>query len=337
MTSVQFRWNGISERDMDLLFLEEFALNKDFVSLFLQKTGNTELFSYKIISEEISLTDAALGESDLTIVLEKDGHKVALLVEDKIHATAQPRQYERYVERGEKGVREKIYDAFYIFLIAPEEYIKNNSSAAKYPLKVTYEECQKLFAEPITVRNQLRYQQFSEAIKQAHRPYNKIVDTVSTVFWSKYVCYLHTHYPNIELRSKVKEKSKNGDWPTYKTSLDLKPVYIHHKMNMRGVEYSYIDLTFNGLAAHREELKGLLKDMLREQYIPQFGIHKAGNSAVLRLVAPKCLDWQIPFEEQIATVEEHLYLVSLMCETAKRIDRERLIALYEEAAPEKIR
>ena len=32
---MQFQWNGVSERDMDLLFLEEFALNEDFLNLFL--------------------------------------------------------------------------------------------------------------------------------------------------------------------------------------------------------------------------------------------------------------------------------------------------------------
>ena len=100
---------------------------------------------------------------------------------------------------------------------------------------------------------------------------------------------------------------------------------------------AYIDLTFNGLAAHREELKALLKDMLGEQYAPQFGIHKAGNSAVLRLISPKYLDWQIPFEEQIDVVEDHLRLVALLCETAKQIDRERLSAFYAVAAPEKLK
>lgn len=153
--------------------LEEFALNEDFLNLFLQKTGNAELFSYKIVSEEVSLTDAVLGESDLTIVLEKDGRNVALLIENKIHAIARPRQYERYVERGEKGVREEQYSAFYVFLIAPAEYMKNNSSAAKYPLKVTYEECRELFIASTTVRNQLKYQQLSAAIEQARRPYTK--------------------------------------------------------------------------------------------------------------------------------------------------------------------
>ena len=77
--------------------------------------------------------------------------------------------------------------------------------------------------------------------------------------------------------------------------------------------------------------------MLGEQYAPRFGIHKAGSSAVLRLVAPKYLDWQIPFEEQIDVVEDHLRLVALLCETAKQIDRERLSAFYAVAAPEKLK
>ena len=74
--------------------------------------------------------------------------------------------------------------------------------------------------------------------------------------------------------------------------------------------------------------------MLGEHYDPQFGVHKAGKSAVLRLVAPKCLDWQMPFEEQIDTVEEHLRLVSKLCEATKRIDKERLLDFYMEVALE---
>lgn len=334
---MKFRFNGVSERDMDLLFLEEFAVNKDFLNLFIHKIEDTDLANYKVVSEEVSFVDAALGESDLTIILERDGHKVALLVEDKINAVAQPRQYERYVERGNKGVQEELYDAFYVFLIAPAEYFEGNESAQKYPLKVTYEECRDLFLNSTDARSELKYQQLTEAIELGHKPYSKIVDEVSTTFWDGYVRYMQTHYPDIELKSKVREKSKNGDWPTYKTNLDMKTVYIHHKMKMKGVEYSNIDLTFNGLAEHREQLKELLKDMLGEHYDPQFGVHKAGKSAVLRLVAPKCLDWQVPFEKQIDTVEEHLRLVSKLCEAAKRIDKERMIDFYTEVTLEKLK
>ena len=86
---MMFRFNGVSERDMDLLFLEEFAVNKDFRDLFIQQIQDFDLNGYEIVSEELSFVDAALGESDLTIVLENKGHKVALLIEDKINAVAQ--------------------------------------------------------------------------------------------------------------------------------------------------------------------------------------------------------------------------------------------------------
>ena len=128
---MRFRFNSVSERDMDLLFLEEFAVNRDFLNLFIQEIKDISLADYEVVSEEVSFVDEALGESDLTIILERDGHKVALLIEDKINAIAQPRQYERYVERGNKGIQEKLYDAFYVFLIAPsayiEEYINNEN------------------------------------------------------------------------------------------------------------------------------------------------------------------------------------------------------------------
>lgn len=334
---MEFRFNGISERDMDLLFLEEFAINRDFLNLFLRKVQSIDFTSSVIISEEVSFVDTALGESDLTIVLENKGRRIALLIEDKINAIAQPRQYERYVERGRKGINENLYDAFYIFLIAPTDYIEGNDSAAKYPHKVTYEECQALFAACDDLRSNLKYRQISEAIKQGHRPYTKIVDGTSTLFWEHYVLYMQEHYPHIELKSKAREKSKRGDWPTYKTCLDLNAVYIHHKMQMKGVTYSNIDLTFNRLGAHREELKALLKEMLGDRYDSKFGIHRAGNSAVLRLVAAKCIDWQVPFEDQLEVVDEHLRLVSKLCEAAEQIDKKRLLEFYADKAPEKLK
>lgn len=330
---MEFQFNTVSERDMDLLFLEEFAINKGFLNLFLQKIkGEPGLSEYQIISEEISHVEPALGESDLTVILEKDSHKIALLIEDKISAAPQPQQYKRYEQRGKKAIQERQYDDFFIFLIAPKEYLDGSTSASQYPHHVTYEECIDLLTQQTDVRSQLKVQQLTQAIAQASKPYTKTVDPKSTDFWDKYVQYLHTHYPDIALRSKVSTKSKDGDWPTYWTVLDMKQVYIHHKMNMKGVNYSYIDLTFNGLAAHREQLKALLKDMLGENYGPLFGMHKAGKSAVLRLVAPKNLDWQKPFEDQIDTVELHLQLVTKLCKAAKQIDRTRLQEFYLETS-----
>ncbi|MBR2490687.1 MAG: PD-(D/E)XK nuclease family protein [Ruminiclostridium sp.] len=165
---MEFRFNGVSERDMDLLFLEEFAVNPDFLNLFIQKIETASLAGYKIASAEVSFVDPVLGESDLAIVLEHNGHKAALLIENKIAAVAQPQQYERYVKCGEQGIQEKLYDIFYVFLIAPAAYFPVNDSEKKYPLEVTYEECRDLFSCKNDARSRLKYQQIIEAIKLGH-------------------------------------------------------------------------------------------------------------------------------------------------------------------------
>lgn len=43
----------------------------------------------------------------------------------------------------------------------------------------------------------------------------------------------------------------------------------------------------------------------------------------------------MPFEAQLDTVEEHLRLVSKLCETASYIHKERLLTFYSEALPGK--
>ena len=39
---MHFRFNGVSERDMDILFLEEFAVNRYFLQLFLRKIEDVD-------------------------------------------------------------------------------------------------------------------------------------------------------------------------------------------------------------------------------------------------------------------------------------------------------
>ena len=73
--------NDISERDMDLLFLEEFVCSPSFAALFLAKIG---LDGASVIEIEHSKMDLDLGESDMTVIVEKNGVRYGLLIEDKM-------------------------------------------------------------------------------------------------------------------------------------------------------------------------------------------------------------------------------------------------------------
>ena len=85
--AIQCTFADVTEHDMDLLFLEEFVCSDEFLKLFTQQIGVTNA---RVLSVHSSLTDVVLGESDITVVLESDGKRIALLIENKIDAIAMP-------------------------------------------------------------------------------------------------------------------------------------------------------------------------------------------------------------------------------------------------------
>jgi hypothetical protein len=55
---------AVSERDVDLLILEEMSVNRTFIEAFLAEIGLDELQQWKVFH---SVTDSALGETDLLV------------------------------------------------------------------------------------------------------------------------------------------------------------------------------------------------------------------------------------------------------------------------------
>lgn len=77
---IECKFSDVSERDMDLLFLEEFVVSEEFAKLFSEKVN--EPFSH-IISVQQSKVDSEFGESDMTVIADCEGVKVGFLIEDK--------------------------------------------------------------------------------------------------------------------------------------------------------------------------------------------------------------------------------------------------------------
>ncbi len=73
---IDCKFNGVTERDMDILIAEECAASQDFLNIFLEAIG---LEDAEIISIELSKTDVEYGESDITIIVEKDGVPLKLI------------------------------------------------------------------------------------------------------------------------------------------------------------------------------------------------------------------------------------------------------------------
>lgn len=289
-------FDKVYERDVDLYVINNFSNNHTFLDLFLKKIDKE---NYTVLSAESSLSDEN-GESDITIVIEKNGHKIGLLIEDKIDALAMPNQSGRYFIRGEKGIRDGKYDEFYVFIIAPRDYLASNSEAKKYPYQISYEEL--LEAVPDEYGKAL----INKALEIKKKGYEPIEDKKATKFWQEYYNYIDNNYKNrIDIYKTEGPRGSKAGWPRIRTK--DKRVYIMHKSD-RGC----IDLTFDGMAEHYKEFWNYIEPLLEEGMT----IQKTSKSMAIRMEVPP-LDFQNDFAiytnemkeimDKIVYLEEFLY------------------------------
>lgn len=310
MNEFNFKFNDITERDMDMLFLEEIASSKAFANIFLSKVG---MENGTVIGTELSKTAIEFGESDMTVVLSIENRRHALLIEDKIDAMAMPQQCERYFKRGELGVANGEYDSFDIFIIAPEKYLSHNIEATKYPNKVTYEECAEYFASQNNIRSVFKLQQISQAINKQKHGYQVIENKAVTEFWDKYITYKEKNHPELWLVSKRGVKGVNAHWPQYNTVIDN--MIIYHKS-----EVGYVDMTISGAA---DKIIGLEQAFLNTSFnLSERGMTlvKTGKSAAIRIIVP-ILDFTKPFEIYSKDISVCFAAIVKLTNAAKEISR----------------
>ncbi len=311
------KFADISEHDMDMLFLEEFVVSKDFLNIF---TSKLNIYDASVVEIEHSKTHHEFGESDMTIIIEVDGKKHGLLIEDKIDAIAMPEQCDRYMKRGNIGIESGDYSSFDVFIVAPENYIGNNIEAQKYPNKVTYEECLKYFQTNIDARKNFKLSQIKQAIYKQKTGYQVVENKAVTDFWSQYIAYKKQNYDGLLLTATEGPRGSNATWPQFNTIMEK--IYIIHKADRK-----FVDLTIPGMANSLPQLEMLLNEMVN---LKEHGmtVHPTGKSAAVRLLVPS-LDFSKPFDEQIEKVEECFKAIEKMSEMVKRLDSAKIRLFLE--------
>lgn len=314
---IKCTFSDVSERDMDLLFLEEFVCSPEFLSIFLSKIG---LNGAAIVETEQSKVDVEFGESDMTVIVEKDGNRYGLLVEDKIDAIAMPNQSSRYVERGKKGIRNGDYKEFYVFIVAPKEYLAVNEEAKKYPNQVTYEECLEYFRLLNNSRAIFKMQQIEQAIYKQKNGYQVVENAAVTAFWRNYAEYQKSHHPELISREINGSKGSNSTWVTFHTN--YKKIKIFHKS-----EKGYVDLEFAGLGEKTAELKKLLVSVIGKLWDKGLQVYQTGKSAVLRINVPE-IDFKSEFINCRSEVEIALSAAQRLYSILDDIPEEEINKLF---------
>lgn len=281
---MNIKFEKVLERDIDLLMINKFINHPKTIDFFLEKV---ELYGYKLVDIEHSLMDNELGESDITLIVEKENNKIGILIENKIDAVAMDLQPERYVKRGDKAVSLGIYNEYRIFIIAPKKYLETNIYAKKYPNNISYEDL-------LDFMNDDKYavSLLEKAIEEKENGYEVIENEMVTKFWHKYYNFIKENYSSIKINEIIGPRGSRAVWPELHTTNSK--VKIMHKSD-RG----YMDLTFNNMGENID---------IFNKYVPidilsEYEVVKTGKSMSIRLHVP-LLDFKNEFDDYINEMHE---------------------------------
>jgi len=296
----------VTERDIDLLLLEELNVSNHFSSwLYSMVTKNNDKPLCKGAWHSIS--DAALGESDLVAIYENG---LAILIENKIDAFAQPEQGLRYKARGEKGTHTGLWSSFITCMVALDLYLQKEKDASVYDANLSYEEIANWFSLLDIADRRAAYKVYllKEAIEQNRRGYTIKPDERVTGFWLKYWKLSKQQYPELEMK-KPGIKPANSDWPNFCPSVFDKRFSIVHKL-ARGD----VDLQIAGAADKLTLLQNLLHGI-------EVDIVRGTKSAAIRLKVDS-IDRFASFEAQRNIAIKGMNAARKLLEISKKLQNE---------------
>jgi len=297
---------SIDERDIDLLLLEEFKVSLEFSSWFASLAMEGQSYS-DTIGTWHSVCDAALGESDLIHLFKGDRRdRCAILIENKISAPQQPRQGERYQERGLKGVQDGKWHKFTTCLIAPEKYLRGGSYEA-YDSRVSYESIMAWFMKRNDPRGRYRAQVINEAIEQNRRGYQPELDKKMTEFAKVYwqIGQEKHAYLNIE---PPRDRPAESTWIMFKPDELPKNLQLAHQLDSGKVRLL--------IAAQGDRVERLSQEL--SSFFPTgFEVVKAAKSAALSFDVPVIYPRKEDAEDKRRDIEQALKLADQLASFAR--------------------
>jgi len=304
----------ISERDVDLLLVEELTVSPRFSGWFASQAGIERSDAAELIGAWHSVSDPSLGESDLIALWRmSDGARIALLVENKVNACAQPEQGVRYQKRGELGIDAGDWDRFKTCMIAPERYFASSRDAQVYSVRISYEAIRDfLCAGPsIDARSRYRAAVLESAIEQQRRGYSPETDEQVTRFWRAFWDLASSSFPRINME-------EPGPKPVGSGWIWVRPPELNtgHRVAFK-LAQGIVDLQIDGAVDHAESLDALCKDRLSSE----IRAVRTGKSTSLRFeVEP--VDVTQSFEDQRELVVSVLEGANRLLDAFKILDFE---------------
>tara|TARA_B110000879_G_scaffold199364_1_gene272180 strand:- start:65 stop:991 length:927 start_codon:yes stop_codon:yes gene_type:complete len=277
---------AIQERDVDLILLEEFATDNSFCKWFINELDLPKI--YENLGVWRSITGYGLGETDVLFSYKSENERIYILIENKLDASFQDKQYERYLQRAENYVTDNSCDSAFTILVAPKLYCDNQSEFESY---ISYEQISKRLEFTGTKRNLFKSNLLKIASEKLRRGYQPVNSEPVQKFWYSYWKFKDGKYPNLRMK-KPDIVPQNSDWPMLYDD-NLKGIVFYHKLGQGNT-----DATFKNFS-NDTEFK--IREILPEKY----ELVKHSKSFSIRIFSGK-IERTMDFDNQKEIVNKGL-------------------------------
>jgi hypothetical protein len=269
----------VAERDVDLVVLEELSVSTSFANFITSLAFGRPIFGTAVAALH-SLEDGKLGESDLVFVFDSnDGQRIALLIENKIDAPAQPTQAQRYQKRGEKGKTEGLWDDHLAVVIAPKRYLEGGHGTGDYGAEISYEEIMAYFLSRRSgdARFDYKARVIREAIEQNRRGYQPQISRDMTSFVEQYTRLAELVAPDLNVES-ARPRPAASTWIAFRPRGYPKKISLYHQITAGRVK-----LFWAGKSAEEDEFRRVWEAKIPAEVL----IERTGKSMALVMEVPK--------------------------------------------------
>lgn len=298
---------SVQERDIDLLLIELLHTSPSFIE-WLAARLNLAGLQFHEAKHSVS---TALGETDVMAVLASPSERVAIMIENKIGAPMQPRQRERYHERG-NALREsgKICD-YRVILCAPGQYHLSLPLQDRWQHHLSFEDIAAWLAPDDSPSARWKARVLTEAQSKAARA--RQADDKKNVDFDPKIAELKVAYRRLvgaEYPELVATEQPGPDREYFLKAKDLPPgVRLKHSFFKGQIS----------LILERKWAKAF-GDQLSASLPPETWTVSFGSELHLRK-AVEVMDPQLPLEQQLPPIRAALDAIVKMAAHAKAILR----------------
>lgn len=308
-----------TERDIDLLLVEELFASPEFVRWMFEQAGlPNEIESARVLHSK--RRTRSRREIDIFVdVQAASGERAALLIENKLDATEQPDQAESYREE-----LDAIADQFArraMVIVCPSQYAAQHSEfVAKFDAVIPYETLSGYFGSRKqhgveAVRMRFRRDLIDQAIGKARRGYAPVPNAVIGGFNAQYVALLAQLAPEILPGATMLKEANPDDSVSmifdHKRSLgflpeDIRPSRFAHELGRGSTgRANYVAVVFPGWGAAINELREEFEHdtvSIGARFSAKRPTKVRPNPGLVMYCATKPIDNQADFRDQMCAV-----------------------------------